>query len=191
VIGLHRINKSNRLAALDGLREGAMWECILHIELVNWLGAGDSQAEHGADRGWLDYRVECLIVVDTGLLGEATKNPASLVPVQGAIEIELVLENPLAGNDVGANGTRDKIPGIVGDQGSKLFFHVVMPVQIGEGGVDGGGYQRQSWCRGGRQGESVGRKSEAPLHPHSFHRYCNISAIPGLAIVTFDSYLGS
>jgi hypothetical protein len=44
-----------------------------------------------------------------------------------------VLENPLAGDNVGANRMRDKIPGVVGDQGSTLFFHGVMPIWIGEG----------------------------------------------------------
>jgi hypothetical protein len=52
------------------------------------------------DRGRLDHRADGLIIVDVGSLGEATKNPVSLVPVQGAIGIELVLENPLAGDEV-------------------------------------------------------------------------------------------
>jgi hypothetical protein len=118
-----------------------MQERILHIELVNRPGAGDSQGEHGADRGQLDHRAEGLIVVDTGTLGEATKNPANLVPVQGAVGIEHVHENLLAGDDVGANRTRDKIPSVVGNQGSKLFFHGVTSVWIGEGDANGGGYR--------------------------------------------------
>jgi hypothetical protein len=36
-----------------------------------------------------------------------------------------VIENPLADDDVGANGARDKISGVFGDQGSKLVFHGV------------------------------------------------------------------
>jgi hypothetical protein len=78
-------------------------EHILHIELVNRPGAGDGQGEHDVDHGWLDHWAECLIVIDVGSLGEATKNPASLVAVQGAVGIELVVENLLAGVDVGAN----------------------------------------------------------------------------------------
>jgi hypothetical protein len=42
VIGLRRINKSSMLAAVDGLREGAVQEHILHIELMNRSGVGDS-----------------------------------------------------------------------------------------------------------------------------------------------------
>jgi hypothetical protein len=48
-----------------------------------------------------------------------------------------VLKNPLAGDDVGANRARDKISGVVGDQGSKLFFYGVASVQIN---ADGKGY---------------------------------------------------
>jgi hypothetical protein len=118
-----------------------MQERILHIELMNRPGAGDSQGEDGVDRGWLDHRAEGLIVVDAGSLGEAAKNPASLVPFQGVVVIELVLENPLAGDDVGTNEARDKIPGVVGDQGSKFFFHGTTPIWIDEGGADGGGHR--------------------------------------------------
>jgi hypothetical protein len=108
---------------------------------MNRPGAGDSQGVDGADRGQLDHRAEGLIVVDAGSLGEATKNPASLVSFRGAVGIELVLENPLADDDVGANGVRDKIPGVVGDQGNKFFFHGAAPIWIDEGGADGGGHR--------------------------------------------------
>jgi hypothetical protein len=116
-------------------------ECILHIKLMNWLGAGDGQGEHGVDRGRLDHRAEGLIIVDAGSLGEATKDSVSLVPFQRAVGVELVLENQFVGDDVGANGARHKIPSVVGDQGSKLFFHGAAPVWIDEGGADGGGHR--------------------------------------------------
>jgi hypothetical protein len=37
----------------------------------------------------------------------------------------------------------DKILGVVGDQGSKFFFHGTELVRIDEGDVDGGGHGRQ------------------------------------------------
>jgi hypothetical protein len=154
VIELCRINKSSRLATVDGIREGDMQEHILHIKLMNWQGARDGQGEHDADRGRLDHRAECLITVDAGSLGEAEKDPTSLVPFQGSVRVELVLENPFAGDDIGANGVRDKISGVVGDQGSKLFFHDTVLVRIDEGSADGGGHQRQGRRQGGRQGGS-------------------------------------
>jgi hypothetical protein len=95
---------------------------ILHIELMNRLGARDGRGEHGADRGRLDHRAEGLIIVEAESLGEAAKNPVSLLPFHGAVKIELVLENLLVGDDIGANGARDKITGVADDQGSKFFF---------------------------------------------------------------------
>jgi hypothetical protein len=142
MIGLRRINKSSRLAVVDGFQKGAVQEHILHIELMNRPGAGDGEGEHSSDRVRFDHRAEGLIVVSAGSLGEAVKNPASLVPFQGAIGIELVLENPLVSHDVGANGVRDKIPGVVGDQGSKFFFHGIVPIRIDGGGADRGGHWR-------------------------------------------------
>jgi hypothetical protein len=120
-----------------------MQERILHIKLMNQSGMGDDQGEHGVDRGWLDNRDESVIVVDAGPLGEVEKDPRSLVSFQRAVGVELVLENPFTGDDIGANGVRDNISGVVGDQGNKLFFHGVVPIWINEGDMDEGGHRRQ------------------------------------------------
>jgi hypothetical protein len=91
----------------------------------------------------LDNRVESLIVVDAGPLGEATKNPASLVPFQCTVGVELVLEDSLAGDDVGANRTRDNIPCAVGDQSSIFFLHGTTPGRVDKGGTGRGGHRRE------------------------------------------------
>jgi hypothetical protein len=88
-----------------------------------------------------DNRAEELIIVDTGLLGEAMKDSMSFVPLRRVIGVELLLENSFAGDDVGANGLKDKIPGVVGDQGSKFLFHSAVPDQIDEGSLDEGGHR--------------------------------------------------
>jgi hypothetical protein len=106
---------------------------------MNRPGAGYGSEEHGADRCRFDHWIEGLIIVDTGSLVEAEKDPVSLVPFQRAIGVQLVLENPFPDKDIGANGVRDKISGVVGDQGSKLFFHGMAPTRINEGSVGGGG----------------------------------------------------
>jgi hypothetical protein len=124
---------------------------------------GYGQGEHGVDRGRLDHWTKGLIVVDAGSLGEAPKNTTRLVPFQRTVRIELVLENPLVVDDVGANGVRDKIRSVVGDQCSKFFFHGMTPIQIDEVSLDGGGYRQQGRCRSGRQGESISRKQETLL----------------------------
>jgi hypothetical protein len=51
-----------------------------------------------------------------------------------------VHEDPFAPDGVGTNGASDKISCVVGDQGSKFFFHGTMPVWINEGDTDGGGH---------------------------------------------------
>jgi hypothetical protein len=75
---------------------------VLHIKLMNRPGAGDGQEEHGANHGRLDHRVVGLIVVDVGSLDEIVKDPASLVPLQRAVGVEIVLKNLLAGDNVEA-----------------------------------------------------------------------------------------
>jgi hypothetical protein len=85
------------------------------------------------------------------------KNLTSLVPFQGAVGVELLLKDPFADDDVGANRTRDKISSIIGDKSIIFFFHGTMPGQVDEGGMDGGGHQREMQRRGGRQGKSIGR----------------------------------
>jgi hypothetical protein len=119
-------------------------ERVIYIELMNGPGAGDGQGEHRADGGRLDHQAEGLIVVDAVPLGEAVKNPASLVPFQGAVRVELVFEDLFVGDDVGANRTRDKLPSIVDDQSIIFFFHGTALGRVGEGGANGGGHQRES-----------------------------------------------
>jgi hypothetical protein len=61
------------------------------------------------DGGRLDNRAESLIVVYAEPLGGVAENLASLVPFQCTIRVELVFEDPLVGDEVGANRTKDRI----------------------------------------------------------------------------------
>jgi hypothetical protein len=70
------------------------------------------------------------------------KNPTSLVPFQGVIGVELMLEDLFADDDVGANRMRDKVSSVVGDQSIIFFFHNTTSGRVGEGGMDEGGHQR-------------------------------------------------
>jgi hypothetical protein len=124
---MSRINKPRWLAAVDCLRESTMQEHILHIKLVDGPGMLDGQGKHHANGGWIDNRAKCLIVVDVGPLGEAVKNPTGLVPFQGDVGVEFVLEDPFIGDDVGANRMRDNIPSVVSDQSIIFFLHDTMP----------------------------------------------------------------
>jgi hypothetical protein len=96
-----------------------------------------------------------------------------------AIRVKFMHEDPFAGEDVGANRMRDKIPSVVSDQSIILFLHDMAPRRVDEGGKDEGVHQREQQRRGGRQCEFVGRQPEAPLHPRGhwmmvnmrWHRY--------------------
>jgi hypothetical protein len=148
-VRLRGINKPYRLAVVDCLYESTMQECILHINLVDRPRTWDGQGKHHVDSGRLDNRVESPIVLDVGALGEVVKDPPSLVPFQGAIGVELVLEDPFVDDDIGANRMRDKISSVVGDENSIFFLRGMTPRQVGEGGADGGGHQRERQWWGG------------------------------------------
>jgi hypothetical protein len=84
-------------------------ECILHIKLMNWLGARDGQGEHGVDHGRLDHWAEGLIVVDAGSLGEVTKDLASLVPLQRNIEVCMKIHLLVTMLEPTGRGTRSQV----------------------------------------------------------------------------------
>jgi hypothetical protein len=111
---------------------------------MNRPEARDGLGEHCADGGRLNHQAEGLIVVDIGLLGEAAKNPASLVPFQDAIGVKLVLEDPFVGDNIGVNMTREKLPSVVGDQSIIFFFHGTTLGWVGKGDANGGGHRRKS-----------------------------------------------
>jgi hypothetical protein len=126
-----------------------MKEGVLHIQLVYGPTAGVSHGEDSADSGGFDYETEGFIVVNTRSLGEAAKDPTSLVSVQGTISMKLVLENPFSSDNVGLVGTGNKItgnkiPGAVGGEGFEFFLHGSAPERIGKSFTDGPGQRRQS-----------------------------------------------
>jgi hypothetical protein len=47
-----------------------------------------------------------------------------------------VLEDPFAGDDVGANGLRNEIPRVVGDEGINFYFHCTALICIDERASD-------------------------------------------------------
>ena len=53
---------------------------VLHVQLVDRLGARSGDAEDDPYRRWFDKRTEGLVVVDAVALGEASDHPAHLVP---------------------------------------------------------------------------------------------------------------
>jgi hypothetical protein len=76
----------------------------------------------------------------------------SLIPVKRAIRLELVLEDPLVGDNIGPRRPRNQVTRVVRQQGLILLLHSVMPVEVHERTMDRGRDQRQ--CRGAVATES-------------------------------------
>jgi hypothetical protein len=132
------IGETHGLIAVDSLSEGAMEEGIFHIELLNRTVMGDSSGEHRTHGGRFHNRDESLIVVDSGVLSETPKDPASLVAIEGPVSAELVCQEPFASDDVGALRSWNKVTCPITHQGPVLILHNRAPSGIGEGSTDGG-----------------------------------------------------
>jgi hypothetical protein len=110
---MRRVNEADGLRAVDDLGECAMEEGVLDVELVHEPNPGDSQSQHSPDGGRLDDGAEGLIVVNLRVLSEPPEDPTSLVSVKRAIRLQLVLEDPLVGDDIGPKRLRNQVPRVV------------------------------------------------------------------------------
>jgi hypothetical protein len=122
-----------------------MEEDIFYVELLNGLGTRDSSSEHRANSGRFDNRAEGLIVVNTGALSETPKDLTGIVAIEGPISTELVHEDPLAGDNVGALRSGNQLLGPIADQASVFVLHSRTPMGIGKRNTSGGGDWRR--CR--------------------------------------------
>jgi hypothetical protein len=138
-VRVSRVAEARGPAAKDYLRESVMEEDIFHVELLNELVMGDSSVEYRANSGRFYNRAESLVVVDSGALSETLKDPTSLVMIKGPVSTELVREDPLADDNVGALRSGNQLPCPIVDQGSVLFLHSRTPMGIGKRSMSGGG----------------------------------------------------
>jgi hypothetical protein len=111
---------------------------VLHIELLNPPSARCGESKHRANGGRFHNRAESLVVVNPGALSEAPENPASLIAVEIPIGKELVCEDPLASDDVGATGSGNKFSCPIAHQGPIPLLQSRAPVRIGKGSADKG-----------------------------------------------------
>lgn len=134
---MSRVDESGRLGAVDYLLQCAVKKGILNIELMYGPVSRHCKAEHSTHGGRLDDGAEGFVEVNAGTLSETAKDPASLVPVEGTVGLELVLEEPLASDDVGAAWPRNEVPGAVGEKGVELILHCSPPIWVSEHRVIG------------------------------------------------------
>jgi hypothetical protein len=140
-VWVSRVDEARGLAAEDHLEESAMEEGIFYVELLNGLGTGDhsSRANSGRFYNW----VEGLIVVDSGALSETPKDPMGLVAIKDPVSTELVREDPLTGDNVGALRSGNQRPGPITDQGPVFVLHSRTPMGIGKRSMSRGGDRGQ------------------------------------------------
>jgi hypothetical protein len=103
----------------------------------------ETASQHSPDGGRLDDGAEGLIVVHPGALGEPLEDLTSLVLVQRAICLELVIEDPLAGDDISPRSMRNQVPCAVRQQG--LVLHSATPMGVCECATKRGWDRRQCW----------------------------------------------
>jgi hypothetical protein len=117
------ISEPCALIAENGVVEGAMEDGVLHIKLLNWSVTGNSSSKQCVDGGWFHNQAESLIVDDPRAVSETPKDPTGFVAIKRPIGTKLMCENPLTGDDVGATGTGDKLPGPIAHQSPILVLH--------------------------------------------------------------------
>jgi hypothetical protein len=149
-----------------------MEEGVLDVELMDRPVPREGEGEDGADGGELDDGAVGFVIVHSGALGEAPKDPTGLVAVEGAVRNQLVAKEALDGDHMGARRTRHQVPGVVGQQGHILLLHSPTPVWVSQGGAYGGGDRggvRWSSGRIGDQNKPVDRPKD-PGNATSHHR---------------------
>jgi hypothetical protein len=78
----------------------------------------------------LDDEGERMVEVNPRSLLEATHHPLSLMMLEGAVRVKLVLEHPFARDDVDTWRMRHKGPSLVGLQSVELKLHHGAPVRV-------------------------------------------------------------
>jgi hypothetical protein len=121
------------MCAVNYLSQCVMEESILDIKLVDRPILGDSKGQDGANCHELHNGAESLIIINVGMLHEHVKTLASFVPLECPIDLELVLEDPLVGDNISATGVQNQVPIVVGHESGTLFLHSRPPMRKGEG----------------------------------------------------------
>jgi len=110
-----------------------MKKSVLHIKLMYRPIPRVGQSDNRADSCRFDNGTEGFIIVDTWPLCKASKNPASLVSVQGTISMKFVFEDPFSSDHVCLGRARNEVPSVVLNKSCMFFFHGATPVRISEG----------------------------------------------------------
>lgn len=135
MIWTRAVDEARWLLAIDSFPELAMQESVLDIQLVHRPSIGSCQREDSANGHRLDDWRERLIKIHSRSLMEAMHDLAGLAPLKSAVGIALVLEDPLASDDMSAPWPRNETPGAVPQQGVVLLLHRRAPGVVLQGSM--------------------------------------------------------
>jgi len=142
VVGGSRVDEAVRLLAVDRLVQMAVKKGVLHVQLMYLPGARSGDAEDDADGSRFNNRTECLVVVDVVLLRKTTNDPPGFMASERAISTIFVLEDPLAGDDVGTWRSGYETPCAIIHERLVLVGHRCVPISIGQRSAGVNGQQR-------------------------------------------------
>ena len=104
------VDETSRLLTEHLLGEMAVQEGVGDIQLVHRPGTRDRQLKHGANRARFHNRGEGVGEVHARALPKTTNHPLSLVALERTARASLMAKHPLARDDVGTEGSRNKLP---------------------------------------------------------------------------------
>ena len=90
-----------------------MEKSIGNVKLFGWLAPRCHDGENSLDHGGFHNRRECFPEIDASLLSEPANHPSSLIALQSAIRIKLMLENPFPSDNVGARWPINQVLGTI------------------------------------------------------------------------------
>ena len=109
-VGVLGVDEASGLLTEHLLGEMAMQEGVGDIQLVHRPGTRDRQLKHGANHARFHNRGESVGEVHARALPKTTNHPSSLVALERTVWASLVAKHPLARDDVGTRGSRNKMP---------------------------------------------------------------------------------
>jgi hypothetical protein len=127
-VRLRGVDEPDWLLAEHPLVEMSMEKCVRHIK-----------SEYGSGCGWLHHESKCLAKVDAWALCEAAHDSSWLVSLEAAVGMKFVLQDPFAGDDVGAGWARNKAPGVVRLEGIEFPLYRSSPLRVMQSRSDGAG----------------------------------------------------
>ena len=121
---------TKRLHHVNLFLQNPMKECIPHIKLPKWPVVSHCKSKDQSNSWRLDNWTKSLFKIYSILLVKSFGYHSCLITRNGTIIVSFELEDPLASNNVFANGWRDQGPSMLSLKSWELFIHGSAPLGI-------------------------------------------------------------